>query len=110
MFPIGPQFYMACFNFRVTGNGTATPKGATFPGAYNMSEPGLHYDLKSNKPYPPVGPPLYKSKYSVELQPRETVIVSPTGNATTDAAYYKRQERVLADQQATTQFFDSIGG
>ena len=110
--PIGPQFYMACFNLKVTGDGTATPKGVTFPGGYNLkTDPGLTFNLSSDKPFPPIGPALYKSSMSVDLKPKELVVVSPTGNgAAADEAYYKTQNQVLQSQAAMTSYFDSIGG
>jgi len=110
--PIGPQFYMACFNFKVTGDGTATPKGVTFPGGYDLAkDPGLTFNLSSNKPFTPIGPPLYKSAVSVNLKPKELTVISVTGNGTeADKAYYATQSQVLKSQAAMTEYFDSIGG
>jgi hypothetical protein len=86
--PIGPQFYMSCFNFKVTGDGTAELKGLPFPGGYNLQkEPGLTYYLSSDKPFIPIGLPRYKSATTVRLKPKELVVVSPTGNKTADEAY-----------------------
>jgi len=111
MFPIGPQFYMTCFNFKVTGDGKATPKGAKFPGAYDLASPGFHFNLSSSEPYPTVGPAVYKAAYDVRLEPKESVIVSPTNNGTdSDAAYYNMQYQVLSAQGAVTSYFESIGG
>ncbi|KAK4445314.1 glycosyl hydrolase family 61-domain-containing protein [Podospora aff. communis PSN243] len=109
--PIGPQFYMACFNFKVTGDGTATPKGVTFPGGYSLEkDPGLTFNLSSDAAFTPIGPALHKSEKTVELKPKELVVISPTGNETTDATYYTTQEQVLVAQAAMTEYFDSIGG
>ncbi|KAI0403231.1 glycosyl hydrolase family 61-domain-containing protein [Xylaria palmicola] len=112
--PIGPQFYMTCFNFKVTGNGTATPKGVTFPGGYQKDEPGFKYDVFNNQtivPYPPVGPALYKSTTSVQLTPKSRVVIGPTGRGNAvDAAYFGCQRMVLTAQALTTSGFDAIGG
>jgi hypothetical protein len=109
--PIGPQFYMTCFNFKVTGNGSATPKGAKFPGAYDAADPALFFDLKSNNSYPLAGPRVHKSEYQVELPPRERVVVSPTGQGEeADEKYYKLQYEALRQQGEMTSYFDSIGG
>jgi len=110
--PIGPQFYMACFNFKVTGSGTATPKGVTFPGGYDLAkDPGLTFNLSSDKPFTPIGPALYKSATSVDLKPKELVVLSPTNNGTeADNVYYQTQTQVLKAQSAMTEYFDSIGG
>jgi cellulase len=39
----GPEFYLHCFNIEVTGNGTVTPEGNTFPGTYKPTDPGLSF-------------------------------------------------------------------
>jgi hypothetical protein len=102
---------MTCFNFKVTGNGTATPKGMPFPGAYDPSSPGLHYNLKSNLTYPTNGPALYKSSYNLTLPPKDMTIVSPTGRGRdADNTYYQTQNRVLVIQSKNSAYFDSIGG
>jgi len=102
---------MTCFNFRVTGGGTATPKGARFPGAYSLAEPGFHYDLRSNDSYPSVGPAVYKSQYDVRLEPKDRVIVSPTNQGLeADEAYYRLQQQVIKDQGRITSYFEGIGG
>jgi hypothetical protein len=86
------------------------PKGATFPGAYNISEPGFHFDIKSKEPFPPVGPPVYRTK-PISLPPKEHIVISPTNKGKeADDEYYKKQYKVLADQGAMTSYFDSIGG
>lgn len=111
MFATGPQFYLTCFNFKVTGDGDATPQGAKFPGAYDMDAPGLNWDLNSTEAYPTVGPDLYVSEYEIELEPRERVVISPTGDGEeADAAYYEQQYEVLKAQGEMTSYFDSIGG
>ena len=37
----GGQFYMTCFQLKVTGSGTAVPEGVSLPGAYAASDPGI---------------------------------------------------------------------
>jgi hypothetical protein len=39
----GPEFYLHCFNIEVTGSGTVTPEGNTFPGWYKSGDPGLSF-------------------------------------------------------------------
>lgn len=109
--PLGPQFYMTCFAFNITGDGTATPQGYKFPGAYSKDDPALWWDLEENKdPYPGAGPKPHVSAYDVDLVPNELYIVSPTNNATADELYWEAQRQALAAQAATTEYFDSIGG
>ena len=87
---------MTCFNFKITGDGTATPKGVKFPGGYKINEPGLHWDVNSTAAYPPVGPAVYKSAYDVRLEPKPQTVISPTGNgADADATYYGWQNTAL---------------
>ncbi|KAF2263586.1 hypothetical protein CC78DRAFT_533861 [Lojkania enalia] len=41
----GAQLYMTCYQITVTGSGTLTPAGVSFPGAYKASDPGLQIDI-----------------------------------------------------------------
>ncbi|KAI0201178.1 glycosyl hydrolase family 61-domain-containing protein [Astrocystis sublimbata] len=111
-FELGPQFYMTCFNFKVTGDGTATPPGVKFPGGYKADEAGFKFDVYANATsYPYVGPEVYRSEKQVVLEPKGRVVVSPTGgNETQDEAYYLAQYEALRRQGEITSYFDSIGG
>ncbi|TVY49864.1 putative endo-beta-1,4-glucanase D [Lachnellula occidentalis] len=56
----GAQFYMTCFQINLTGSGTATPTGVTFPGAYNASEPGILINIYDNlQSYTIPGPAVF---------------------------------------------------
>ena len=102
---------MTCFNFNITGNGNAAPQGVKFPGAYRMNDPGLHFDIKSNGPYPTLGPQIYKSTHDVILEPKERIIVSPTDKGEeADAAYYEQQDGALKQLGALISYIVSIGG
>ncbi|KAF6802854.1 glycoside hydrolase family 61 protein [Colletotrichum musicola] len=46
--PGGAQFYMTCYQIRVSGGGGATPAGVKFPGAYSASHPGIQIDIWGN--------------------------------------------------------------
>jgi lytic cellulose monooxygenase (C1-hydroxylating) len=37
----GAQLYPVCINVNVIGEGTQTPEGAKFPGAYSPKDPGI---------------------------------------------------------------------
>ncbi|KAH8828785.1 glycosyl hydrolase family 61-domain-containing protein [Flagelloscypha sp. PMI_526] len=37
----GAQFYMSCYQIRVTGGGSASPSTVKLPGAYSASDPGI---------------------------------------------------------------------
>lgn len=41
----GAQFYIGCVQINVTGGGSATPTGVSFPGAYAGSNPGITIDI-----------------------------------------------------------------
>ncbi|KAK8200409.1 glycoside hydrolase family 61 protein [Phyllosticta capitalensis] len=43
----GAQFYMSCYQLKVTGGGSATPSGVKFPGAYKASDPGILINIYS---------------------------------------------------------------
>ncbi|KAH0430796.1 hypothetical protein CcaCcLH18_07576 [Colletotrichum camelliae] len=43
--PGGAQFYVTCYQIRVSGGGGATPAGVRFPGAYNESDPGIQVEV-----------------------------------------------------------------
>lgn len=109
---VGPQFYITCFNVEVSGDGTATPPGMAFPGAYEKDAPGLWFDLDSDtNVYPFAGPPLYKSSYGVELKPNDFVILSPTGQGEeADEAYYAAQNKSLEFQVEINTEIDANGG
>jgi len=108
---VGPQFYMTCFNFEVSGDGTATPAGMAFPGAYKKDDPGLWFDLDSDADYPFAGPPLYQSEYDVELEPNLLVVLSPTGQGDeADKLYYEAQNRSLQFQVSINTQIDANGG
>ena len=57
-----PQFYIGCAQLKISGPGGGTPGPLVkFPGAYNTTEPGIHYDKWASKPAPYVmpGPPVW---------------------------------------------------
>lgn len=42
----GAQFYPNCVQIEVVGDGTVElPKGVSFPGAYDYSDPGVVFDV-----------------------------------------------------------------
>lgn len=58
----GAQFYMTCYQIRVTGSGTATPPGVTFPGAYSATDPGILFNLYNGvTSYQIPGPAVYSA-------------------------------------------------
>ncbi|KAK4446703.1 glycosyl hydrolase family 61-domain-containing protein [Podospora aff. communis PSN243] len=113
LLPVAAQFYMTCFNVRVTEGGDATPKGVKFPGAYKADEKGMRFDVKGGdgRGYTPLGPEVYWSEYDVEMEEKEVKVVSPTGQGeAADEAYWNAQKVFLERQGGIVAYFDSIGG
>jgi len=102
---VAPQFYPSCYNIRVTGNGTTTPAGVSFPGAYVSKDPAFVFDIYLNKTdYPIAGPTIYRPRGPAPLLEKNSLrIISPMGDPVKDAAYKKAME---SDQA----FFDQVGG
>jgi cellulase len=46
--PGGAQFYITCYQITVTGGGSVSPAGVSFPGAYQASNPGIQINIYSN--------------------------------------------------------------
>ncbi|CAE7177285.1 hypothetical protein PTT_14450 [Pyrenophora teres f. teres 0-1] len=44
----GAQFYMTCFQITVTGGGSSSPAGVSFPGAYKATDPGIQINIYQN--------------------------------------------------------------
>jgi lytic cellulose monooxygenase (C1-hydroxylating) len=48
----GAQAFPVCYTVEITGSGTATPAGKTFPGMYAKNDPGIKIDVEAiNAPY-----------------------------------------------------------
>jgi cellulase len=45
----GPQFYTHCFNVKILGDGTVSPEGVKFPGAYKREDSGLTFNLRKKE-------------------------------------------------------------
>jgi lytic cellulose monooxygenase (C1-hydroxylating) len=111
---VAPQFYPSCYYIEVMGNGTATPPGVKFPGAYTGQEPGLHFNIfAGNKEYPIPGPRVYKpSGLAPKLQQNVLKYISPTGtnNTKLDAEYLSNGAQEYKQWEQITDFFQAIGG
>ncbi|EJT78526.1 hypothetical protein GGTG_03626 [Gaeumannomyces tritici R3-111a-1] len=58
----GAQFYMTCYQIRVTGSGSATPAGVPFPGAYSAADPGILVNIHNGlTSYTIPGPAVYSA-------------------------------------------------
>ena len=44
----GAQFYITCYQITVTGGGSSSPSGVSFPGAYKASDPGIQINIYQN--------------------------------------------------------------
>ncbi|KAL8408671.1 hypothetical protein RB594_007210 [Gaeumannomyces avenae] len=58
----GAQFYMTCYQIRITGSGSATPAGVSFPGAYSAADPGILVNIYNGlTSYTIPGPAVYSA-------------------------------------------------
>ncbi|PIA13010.1 hypothetical protein COEREDRAFT_28738, partial [Coemansia reversa NRRL 1564] len=56
----GAEFYANCVQIRVSGGGSAKPKGVSIPGVYKADDPGIHIDIHEKiESYPIPGPKVY---------------------------------------------------
>lgn len=56
----GAQFYPSCYQITVAGNGSASPAGVSFPGAYKNTDPGILVDIHAKmSTYIDPGPTVY---------------------------------------------------
>jgi hypothetical protein len=94
----GAQFYPQCIRVRVTGEGTATPAGAKFPGTYKWDDKGLLVNIfyRPNE-YTSPGGPLYKSKITAPPTGEKPVMEAGILSSQQPAAYM--QARAKADSR-----------
>lgn len=79
----GAQAYPQCINLKVTGGGTATPKGIPATQFYKPTDPGILVDIFNNlRAYVIPGPALYNGRSAA---PTSTA-VTPTGASPTAAS------------------------
>jgi len=110
-----PQFYTHCFNIEVTGSGTATPQGVSFPGGYPRGDPGVGFILGQVAKYPsyPVpGPPPYKGQYNPPQGPKPTISKENDGSfpPAFEAKYRALLGKMNAWSNKAVEFFDSGKG
>ena len=86
------QHFIQCINIDVSGTGTATPQGVTFPGGYKhfKHEPGLYFDIYFGvTPYPIPGPSLYRpSTPAPALAESSNEFASRTGLSEADMRWF----------------------
>ncbi|KAJ3491708.1 hypothetical protein NLI96_g526 [Meripilus lineatus] len=56
----GAQFFMSCAQIEITGGGSATPAGVSFPGAYKSTDPSIVTNVFELSSYTPPGPAVFK--------------------------------------------------
>jgi hypothetical protein len=89
----GAQFYPQCAKVKITGDGTATPPGAKFPGTYKWDDKGILINIffMPNEYISPGGS-VYKP--SVSSPPKGPVpVVNETGALTGDIALKYQEEQ-----------------
>ncbi|KAF1919154.1 glycosyl hydrolase family 61-domain-containing protein [Ampelomyces quisqualis] len=84
----GAQHYVTCYQLTVTGSGTATPAGVTFPEIYSKTGPGLGFSIYTNlDSYPMPGPELIASgtEATPQLLTFGKILGSPASDSSTNA-------------------------
>ncbi|KAK7518579.1 glycoside hydrolase family 61 protein [Phyllosticta citriasiana] len=80
----GAQFYMSCYQVKVTGGGSATPTGVKFPGAYKASDPGILINIYSTPlTYTAPGPDIWSGAAAAD---RASSAAAATSTAASAAA------------------------
>jgi len=97
----GAQFYMSCYQINVTGGGSTSPAGVSFPGAYSASDPGIliniyqqlnSYVIPGPSPYGTTSPTVAATAWPTAAtwntagQPSTVPHTVPGGSAATTAA------------------------
>lgn len=82
----GAQAYPQCINLKVTGGGTATPKGVPATQFYTPTDPGILVDIFNNlATYVIPGPALYKGSDAVPTTTRPPAGASSTALSSSPA-------------------------
>lgn len=93
---LGAQFYPMCANLKITGSGTATPSGVTFPGAYKTDDAGILCNIyNSFSTYQIPGPTVYGATATASAAEGSTSTVADAA-ATSAAAETAAAETAAA--------------
>jgi cellulase len=96
----GAQHYVTCYQLTVTGSGTATPAGVTFPEAYSKTGPGLGFSIHANlNSYPMPGPELIAS--GTEATPELLTFGKISGSPATGGGVSKPSSSQAAPASST---------
>ncbi|PVI04988.1 carbohydrate-binding module family 1 protein [Periconia macrospinosa] len=83
----GAQFYMSCYQLTITGGGSSTPAGVTFPGAYKASDPGIQINIYQNlNTYVAPGPSVIPGGTEAVAGKPGSVVPPGNGGSSTTAA------------------------
>jgi cellulase len=95
----GAQFYPMCANLVVSGSGSASPEGVSFPGAYSASDPGILVDIYNGiSTYTIPGPTVYTAGGSTAAT---TAAAAADASTTTAAAATTAAETTAAAETTT---------
>jgi hypothetical protein len=95
----GAQFYPQCAKIEVTGDGTVTPAGNTFPGTYIWDEPGILINaFYMPNEYKSPGGPVYKPAKELPIKGPQPV-VKETGVLTGEQGTKYNAARVKSDNR-----------
>jgi hypothetical protein len=95
----GAQFYPQCAKVEVTGDGTATPAGNTFPGTYTWDEPGILINtFYMPNEYKSPGGPVYKPEKELPIKGPQPVVID-TGVVTGEQSAKYEAARAKSDSK-----------
>lgn len=77
----GAQFYITCYQITVSGSGSSSPAGVSFPGAYKATDPGIQINIYQQlSTYIAPGPAVI-SGGTVAVAGKAGSVVTATGGA-----------------------------
>jgi hypothetical protein len=95
----GAQFYPQCAKIKITGDGTATPLGAKFPGTYKWDDKGILINIfYMPNEYISPGGPVYKPSVNLPLKGPQPV-VQETGALAGEMAIKYEQEKAKTNNK-----------
>ncbi|KAF2133988.1 lytic polysaccharide monooxygenase [Dothidotthia symphoricarpi CBS 119687] len=79
----GAQFYITCYQITVTGGGSTSPAGVSFPGAYKAADPGIQINIyQSLSTYVAPGPTVIAGGSSLPTATSKTAVASTLKTST----------------------------
>ncbi|KAF2474916.1 uncharacterized protein BDR25DRAFT_215241 [Lindgomyces ingoldianus] len=106
----GAQFYITCYQITVTGSGSSTPSGVSFPGAYKAADPGIQINIyQPLSTYVAPGPAVI-SGGTEAIAGKAGSVVTATGGAQPSATKVAVSSTLATAVKPTTSSSSGNGG